>query len=83
MKSTMLNGEQLVPQRQIVKTGRYLERFFVNEMPLDSCLPTLGLTLRTQPYLQGRLTKHLLALYLFSFLSVSTLIWYCHSLMSR
>ena len=68
---------------QIVTAGQYLERFFVNEKPLGSCLPTLELTLLTQPYLQGHLTKHLLALYLFSFLSVSTLIWYCHSLMSR
>ena len=52
-KSTMLMGSSWARSGQIVTTGRYLERFFVNEMPLGSCLPTLALALQLDHIYKG------------------------------
>lgn len=82
-KLKMLNEGWSIPQQLIVMTGRRPARFFVNEKPLGSCLPTLGSRRLTRPYLLARSMRHLLAPFLFSFLFASTSVWYCHSSMSR
>lgn len=82
-KLKMLNEGWSDPQQMIVMTGRCPARFFVNEKSLDSCLPTLGSRRLTRPYLLAHSMRHLLAPFLFSFLSVSTSVWYCHSSRSR
>lgn len=79
----MNEGRPVLQVQPIAMSGRYLEWFFVNEKPLGSCLPTPGLILPTQPYSQARSTKHLLAPFLFSSLSVSISVAYSRFLMSR
>lgn len=82
VKWRMLNEGWMVQQQLIEMTAQYCRRFFANERPLGSCLPTLELKRLTRPYLPARSTRHLLAPSLFSFLSASTLVVYCRSSMS-